>query len=336
MGALDVFLDAIPDTFDFDTLLDSDVHKIESETYERATIYKYYPSARRRFFEKPQVRFSQRDALNDRFEMSRRWHEIRADGLQNYIRERLPVTISAVTSNSNLLIEMLVEEARQHGQDLNQIQIDLVREKLQSREGQNWVRAQLLTIQKMIDPMVEHVFSQLESKFDSIVDNIAASFGILSLSEEPLSDQMWAHYGEQGRGFVVGLDAKHPFFSYRTPVVTRSLLKKVIYTDSRTQNFWRNPYYLFLVKSKGWSYEKEWRMLKKLQDSDESITSVTPHIHLWNLAPNIIQTIHFGYDYNADDMRSDIASVLKIGATPKFFKISVDRNAGTLQEHLIA
>jgi len=65
MGALDKFLDTLPETFDAASLLDPDVEAIESTLYDRPTIYKYFPSPRRTFFAKPQLRFSPREALND-------------------------------------------------------------------------------------------------------------------------------------------------------------------------------------------------------------------------------------------------------------------------------
>jgi hypothetical protein len=82
MGALDQFFDALPETFDATSLLDADVEAIESRLYDQATAYKYFPFARRTFFIKSQFRFSPREALNDPFEMSRRWREISTEGLR--------------------------------------------------------------------------------------------------------------------------------------------------------------------------------------------------------------------------------------------------------------
>ncbi|MCD0420358.1 DUF2971 domain-containing protein [Rubrivivax sp. JA1024] len=336
MGALEDFLETIPDTFDFDQLLDADVQKIESDTYNNSFVYKYYPSARRSFFEKPQIRFSQREALNDKFEMTRRWQEIRADGIKGYVDQRLRSTIPQAALNCELMIAMLEEEFRQNGIPLGHNQIDIIKNFLQSNEGQALVREKLKATEAAIQPMIEVVFAQLEAKFDDIIEKFAQSVGVLSLSEDRLSEQMWAHYAEQGKGFVVGLDAQNAFFNYVTTSIKKSLLKKTIYTNERTENFWRNPYYLFLVKSTGWSYEKEWRMLKKLSDCDESNTSVTPYIYLCNVPPDAIKTIHFGYEYGQDEMKSDMARLRKMGASPTFYRMAVNRQVGTLEEHLVS
>jgi hypothetical protein len=110
MGALDDFMDTLPDTFDMTALLDPDVEAIESTVYSKSTIYKYYPAVRVGFFEKPQVRFSPREALNDPSEMTRRWRETSADGLKKYVTDRLNVSIPAAFANKDLLISMLAEE----------------------------------------------------------------------------------------------------------------------------------------------------------------------------------------------------------------------------------
>jgi hypothetical protein len=95
MGALDKFLEKLPETFDPTNLFDPDVEAIESKIYDKSTIYKYFPSSRRAFFTKPQVRFSPREALNDPFEMSRRWREITTEGLKAYVKDKLNASLPA-------------------------------------------------------------------------------------------------------------------------------------------------------------------------------------------------------------------------------------------------
>jgi hypothetical protein len=115
MGALDKFLEKLPDTFDPTKMFDPDVEGIENKFYDRSTIYKYFPSSRRAFFQKPQVRFSPREALNDPFEMSRRWREISTEGLRAYVRDKLNATLPAAFSNKELLASMLAEDLLEKG-----------------------------------------------------------------------------------------------------------------------------------------------------------------------------------------------------------------------------
>jgi hypothetical protein len=300
MGVLDKFLDTLPDTFDATTLFDPDVNAIESTIYPQSTIYKYYPSARRGFFGAPQIRFSPREALNDPFEMSRRWRQTSADGLRAYVKDKLNVSMPAAFSDRNLLISVFAEGLAEKGQTLTTEQMKRAESILESSTGQEFLKLQLEAAQQMMLPVVDAIFGQLENELDQILDKVVSSSGVLSLTEDALSDQMWAHYADQGKGFVVGFDARHPFFFHIDGSANRHLLKKVIYTDQQTENFWKNPYYLFLVKATGWAYEKEWRMFKKFADSHQSILTLNPPLHLWNVPPDMIKTIHFGYDSERD------------------------------------
>jgi hypothetical protein len=168
MGALDTFLDTLPDTFDLTTLLDPDVEAIESTFYTKPTIHKYYPNARRALFAKPQVRFSPRESLNDPLEMGRRWRETSAEGLKNYVNDKLDVSIPAAFSNRDLLISMLAEQFVKKGQTLTPAQRSLVEDVLESEVGEIFLQNQLKVTQQLLPPVVDLIFAQLEIELDQI------------------------------------------------------------------------------------------------------------------------------------------------------------------------
>ena len=335
MGALDKFFETLPETFDVATLLDPDVEAIENTIYNGSTTYTYFPFSRRSFLAKPQVRFSPREALNDEFEMSCRWREISADGIRAYIKDKLSVSLPAAFASNDLMVSMLAENLQENGQVLTPEQKQHAEAILASEQGKLFMQNQLVTAQQALLPIMDLIFTQLEAKFDTMVNDVISPMGVFCVTEDVLNQQMWAHYADQGRGFVIGFDAQHPFFSHRDGTTQRHLLKKVIYTDEHTQNFWRNPDHLFLVESPGWAYEKEWRMLKKFKDSDEAILTVTPEVHLWNIAPGMISSVHFGYKYNESELAADMASMMATGARPRFYRVVVNRAEGVLEEQPI-
>jgi hypothetical protein len=175
------------------------------------------------------------------------------------------------------------------------------------------------------------VFSRFEAEFDQTVDGLVAKFGILSLTEDPLNQLMWTHYAASGGGFVVGFDAQHDFFQSKDAKAKTSLLRKVLYTDERIDNFWRNPYYLFLVKHSGWGYEREWRMLKNLVDCDERSPGAGSSVFLCNLQPGLIKRVYFGYGYNRSFIPHDISAMKGFGSDPELFDVQINRGAGTLE-----
>jgi hypothetical protein len=336
VGALETFLDQIPDTFDVSAVFSPDIETVERTLYQAPVIYKYFGSERRLFFQRPQLRFSQREALNDPFEMSQRWNEVRADGLRRYASDRLHVLLPKVFSNTDLHLACLKEHFASQGLTLSLTQLALAEEFLTSDAGTSFLRNQTALVQVMIAPLIEYIFSRLEMEFAQLVENVTSKMGVLSLTEDPFNHAMWAHYASGGAGFIIGFDAHHDFFVFRDGSDARNLLRKVLYTDDRLDNFWRNPYYLFLVKSTVWSYEREWRMLRELARCDDHIATAGPAICLWNVPPDAIKIVYFGYGYEAAELRQNIAEITHFGANPEFYTVQVNRYTGLLEPQPIS
>lgn len=330
MGALQRYLDGLPDLFDVSNLLDADVDKIESTIYRRRNTYKYLSAQRREFFRLPQLRFTQRDALNDPFEMTKRWNEVSANGLRDCVKSELSRITPQICSNTKLLDEIIAEHLLSEG--LSPTQIAQAHEFLLTSAGRSFVREQLAVAQELMEPMVDYVFSLVESKFEDIVRPIVDESGVLSLTEDHLSDQMWAHYASQGAGFVIGLGAQHQFFQSKDGN-KKNLLRKVIYTDQRISNFWRNPYYLFLVKGEKWAYEAEWRMLRKLSECDKSIMTGEQKVCLCEVPVDAITEVYFGYSYSNENISVDVTSLRSLGCNPALYAVHPNLTSGRLEAH---
>lgn len=92
--------------------------------------------------------------------------------------------------------------------------------------------------------------------------------GVLSLSETANSAPMWAHYAENGRGFVAEFDTGHDWFSSISSFAnTYSRPKAVQYMQARP-NVERleamSLDLMFFTKSDDWIYEREWRLITLL------------------------------------------------------------------------
>ena len=97
---------------------------------------------------------------------------------------------------------------------------------------------------------------------------VSTRFGIVSFSEDPLHPLMWSHYTTDGSGFVIGYDVDE----LRRLAVQHDYLQKVNYSEKLRNvtapivlvcpesNF---PITLS-YKSDHWSYEREWRLIVKL------------------------------------------------------------------------
>jgi hypothetical protein len=104
------------------------------------------------------------------------------------------------------------------------------------------------------------------------VERSLNEIGVFSLTEEPRSLLMWAHYGAAHWGAAVGLERRHPFFQeigtlrqveyarQRVAVSSNSGLIRVA-GHPITNDDARPPVATILRKSLEWAYEKEWRLL---------------------------------------------------------------------------
>jgi hypothetical protein len=331
LGLAEKYISGIPDQFDLSSLFDPDVERIEKTKYAADAIYKYFPPVRRGFFSRPQVRFSQKEVLNDPFEMSRRWKEARDIGLREYIETGLKHVLPRVFTDKDVLLERFAEHGEKElGRKITRNERRQLESILTSPTGQTFIQSQLVQAQRLIGPLLDITFARLEADFDKLMEEILAKDGILSLTEDHLNEVMWAHYAENFAGFVVGFDCTNDFFFHSDDKGRRSLLRKVIYADDHIENFWRNPYYSFLVKNSRWEYESEWRMLKSLSDCDERVNT-TPPVCLWNVDPKMIKSIHFGCRYDDRTRTEDIANLRKIGADCDFYLVRPNLTAGTLE-----
>lgn len=100
---------------------------------------------------------------------------------------------------------------------------------------------------------------------DAVLPNVANRYGVLCLTAVPDSLLMWAHYAQGHRGFVIEFDADHPSFATELgePEVVRYSVRRSVYDLEREV-----PPDFYLSKSIEWAYEKEWRVVRRLDLCD--------------------------------------------------------------------
>lgn len=152
------------------------------------------------------------------------------------------------------------------------------------------MQKQQSALMTMFESFSNKFISTIPGKFDELL-------GVLSLCEVPDSILMWAHYGVSHTGFVLELDPTHPYFnSRRTSKDELFHLRKVCYRHTRPSAnlIDLNGPEIFLVKSKEWSYEREWRVLRPLEDANNSLEINGETIHLFKLPADAIKSVILG------------------------------------------
>ncbi len=103
----------------------------------------------------------------------------------------------------------------------------------------------------------------------------SSKVGILCLSEVNDSLLMWSHYTDAYRGFVIGLDTDHPEFD-RTK--GKWPVRKVRYSQDRPsvvpKKSGPKAAEVYFTKSIDWEYEREWRIVRPLEEATERNTGI--------------------------------------------------------------
>jgi hypothetical protein len=111
--------------------------------------------------------------------------------------------------------------------------------------------------------------SFMEREPEDMRKMLSERFGVVSLTEDPLSHLMWAHYG-QNMGVAIGYSSDEPLAldgitSRRLPL---GVALKVQYNDNAVviKEDFSDAARGLTTKRSSWAYEKEWRIVQPLQD----------------------------------------------------------------------
>lgn len=133
--------------------------------------------------------------------------------------------------------------------------------------ARNGLSALEMAVAMEADPRAQRLAIENMQRNTKSIDEV----GILCLTEDAGSDQMWEEYGGKGAGFVVGFDTAHAGFDrLKTP----GRLGKVSYSDERIGSALGSLFNdeaigaLFRKRMK-YAFEREWRTVRLLRRLDE-------------------------------------------------------------------
>jgi hypothetical protein len=209
-------------------------------------LYKYLQAVRVDVLEQKMIRFTQPGDFNDPFEFRPYIHSAASDDdVRGYVEANLEKLVDAELAQYGALLQPGVGRMLKETLALN--------------------KTSVLESLRRLQP---HVLETLSPSIDALLNQ---NVGILCLSELADSILMWGHYTSDHRGFVIGFDSDHEFFSKRRsnqdefgflrPVNYQRERPRVVLSDTSSA-VW------FSTKSDQWAYEREWRMLRVLSESD--------------------------------------------------------------------
>ena len=112
------------------------------------------------------------------------------------------------------------------------------------------------------------IVNAVQSMSSSITKAVSEQYRVFCLAEEPDCILMWAHYADCHKGICLEFDAS------QLPFQQGEIANKVEYVSEYPEyNILSSDILPLIVKSKIWSYEKEWRLIA--EDEKNSMSEKT-------------------------------------------------------------
>lgn len=244
----------------------------ENTIWTTMILYKYLPPDRLDVLEHKMIRFTQPGDFNDPFEFRPKIQSAVSDKeMQTYVE-----------NNFERLVE---QELAQYGALTQFVPQQVLKEMLLKQ------KARLPELFRLLEP-------QALQKLSPVIDNfLSQNVGVLCLSEVMDSLLMWGHYTENHKGFVIGFDSGHTFFSKRRGERDEfGFLRRVDYQLQRPNVILTDtssPVW-FQTKSSQWAYEKEWRIVRVLSEATQRMDRSPFPVCLFEFAADAVLEIIVG------------------------------------------
>lgn len=267
----------------------------------RMTLYKYLSSERIDVLRNGSIRFTQPNLLNDPFEMKPFFKSLMdVSTMREQLRQRLDF--------GPLIAKNYRKEPRKHRRAISESAYSKAFFKEMEGRKDEFDKLFEEEISKLI-AIMPNVSSKLREKLHDFLGNQIA---ILSLSEDPAEELMWAHYSQSHEGFLIEFDENNVFFNQRrTENDEFFYLRKVEYQKTHPQYETISEVgdaNIFCIKHDKWSYEKEWRIIAPIAGREPQVSVPVP-IHLFPFDKAAIKAVILGCRTTAETEESIYNSI---------------------------
>jgi hypothetical protein len=151
----------------------------------------------------------------------------------------------------------------------------------------------------------EHARSEEKSaaSAEALRDMQSREFGAVCFSRVWDSIPMWSYYAEHHRGFVIGLNDKHPAFiealGEPIPIIygRRGLVRPREQHDAMDQ--------IFTLKARDWAHEQESRCILRLQDCDPPVDADGECVVFRSYPREAVEVVYLGCQMD-ESLRDEI------------------------------
>lgn len=218
--------------------------------------------------------------MNDKFEYS-------------YLVKNL-IDFNHISMDDDAFKEQYKLELRKQHPTLDNTQIDLLNE-----QTKGFIKLLEPKIKELLNLGADTIFKGMLPEFQKVLNytHLAST----SFSESYDISPMWAHYGNNHNGVAIIFDHNHDYFneSYfnygSCPTMYSDKPHKLnnLYYHLNNEGEEYCSFLLFMNKSNQWNYEREWRMLKRLDELEKKPLE-NSFIYLDSIPTEAIEGVIFG------------------------------------------
>jgi hypothetical protein len=272
-------------------------------------LYKYIAPQWASVLETRLIRFTQPMYFNDPFELAPCVEAAMDTSFEDYLIRKVLSSVAADPSvGSEHYRAALAEHERTTGLPLSTL-----------FPYEQQLAAMVPVIPELMRSLLGPANAEIGTTFyTQLRERIARLFGVLSLADAPNNLLMWAHYGDEHRGVVIGFEKDHSFFDrrlqdqdvarYVTPVMYSPHRPKrtIVYDPGDDEAAFMEELArdFFLVKSPEWSYEHEWRMILPASDASRVTQKSSQEVLLYEFPADAVSDVILGCRTSPDTVET--------------------------------
>lgn len=298
------------DNVDLVAMVSSDFFRMDTPCTERK-LYKYLNfqdlDFQKNYLRNPTLKFATKDQLNDPFDLTRRFEQFGGDLFRAFSTKYVMSYFDRHINDVEWLLDEFSKKPEFAAMGISRAQ---ARARLSSGLGQSIIQMFSEQARQNVPALIDIAVDHANRNIDSVFDEAILNTGVLSLCEQSDNRALWSVYAGGGRGIALELNAQHEFFMVQKKDGTfRNRILKMYYRDDRIPEIWANPYYVFGVKNSDFAFEKEWRVLRPLDQCDTVDLGPGNLIHTVPAPVGLISSVIFGHRWHIDQVR-EIADIV--------------------------
>lgn len=292
------------DNVDLAALVSSEFFRMDLPCTEHK-LYKYLNfqdvDFQKKFLRNPTLKFATKDQLNDPFDLTRRFEQFGGELFRSFAKRYVINYFDRHINDVEWLLDEFVKRPEFSSLGVSRAQARAV---LSSGYGQSVIQLVAEQTRNGVPAMIDLAMDYADQNIDDMFDRAILNTGVLSLCEQPDNRALWSVYAGGGSGIALELNAQHDFFMVQKKDGTfRNRIMKMYYRDDRMPDVWTNPYYVFGIKNSDFAFEKEWRVLRPIDQCDRIDLGPANVIHTVPAPVGLISAVIFGHRWTTDRIR---------------------------------